>query len=185
MKVSRKIISMLKQSVLVVIVVSIIAVIFNLLSPASIPVITPFKTIKVSDNLTKIPVFQTRKQIQSFNLEKDSHPPDEIDLEITYKHFRNHTAIFIDTRSIEDYRNGHISRAVSIPLESLDFTKEVLPGLSRNEKIITYCDGEDCFQSIDLAVMLGEIGFNDVYFFFGGWGEWQTTGYPTSIGDIP
>ena len=185
MKVSGKIISILKQSVIVVIVVSVFAVIFNFLSPARIPVITPFKTINVSDNLTKIPVFQTRKQTQSLNLEKDFHSPDEINLEITYKYFRNHTAIFIDTRSIEDYRKGHISRAVSIPMESLDFTKEILPGLSRNEKIITYCDGEDCFQSIDLAVILAEIGFNDVYFFFGGWSEWQNAGYPTSIGDMP
>ncbi|MBU0713569.1 rhodanese-like domain-containing protein [bacterium] len=185
MDLSRRTISILKQSVPAVFVVSIFAVIFNGLSPNSVPLITPYRIVTIGDNLTKIPVFQTRDQMHTYELKNNLHPPEEIDLETAYKHFRNYTAIFIDTRSVEDYRSGHISRAVSIPLEALDFSREVLPELSRNERIIAYCDGEDCTQSIDLAVRLSEIGFNDVYFFFGGWTEWQNAGYPASIGDIP
>ncbi|MDO9547854.1 MAG: rhodanese-like domain-containing protein [Candidatus Marinimicrobia bacterium] len=185
MDTSRRIISILKQSVLAIVAVSIFAIIFNGLSPSSVPLITPFRIITVGENLTKIPVFQTRDQMRVYDRKNDFHAPEEINLETAYSHFQNYTAIFVDTRSVEEYRSGHISRAVSIPLDSLDFNREVLPELSRNERIITYCDGEDCSQSIDLAVTLSEIGFNDVYFFFDGWTEWQNAGYPASAGDIP
>lgn len=168
-----------------VFVISVFAVLFNLLSPHGLPLITPFRIIVVGANQTKIPVFQTRSQIRIQDDAEGFHAPEEIDLEKAYQHFKNYTAIFIDTRSLAEYREGHIARAVSIPIDSLDFSAEILPGLSRNETIITYCDGEECSQSIDLAVILSEIGFNNVYFFFGGWAEWLDAGYSISVGDQP
>ncbi|MBN2600926.1 MAG: rhodanese-like domain-containing protein [Candidatus Marinimicrobia bacterium] len=123
--------------------------------------------------------------MEKHSTESVFHAPEEIDLADAHKHFQHYSAIFIDTRSVDEYRKGHIPRAVSIPLNSLDFSQEILPELSRNERIISYCDGEDCSQSIDLAIMLSELGFNDVYFFFGGWTEWQKAGYPITTGDRP
>ena len=185
MNTSGKIFSMFKRSVLAVFIISIAAIIFNGLSSSGVPLITPFRIITIGDNKTKFPVFQTRDQIHKYSQKNDFHAPEEIDLTIAYKHFQNYSAIFIDTRGAEEYQNGHISRAVSIPLNLLDFSREILPELSRNERIISYCDGEDCSQSIDLAIMLSEVGFNDVYFFFGGWTEWLKAGYPTMTGDMP
>ena len=49
--------------------------------------------------------------------------------------------------------------------------------------LITYCDGEDCNASIDLAADLKMMGFARVVFFFGGWQEWLTAGYPTEMAD--
>jgi len=182
---SGKIKTIFIQSLLTVIAVSVWAIIVNSISSSGIPLITPLRIIKVGGTTVKIPVFRSRKQISESQPQMAYHAPDEIDLSSAYAHFQDYSAIFIDTRERDDYLKGHIARAISVPLDSLDFSREVLPGLSRSEKIITYCDGEECSQSIDLAVQLSEIGFSDVYFFYDGWTAWKKAGYPINVGDLP
>jgi 3-mercaptopyruvate sulfurtransferase SseA len=59
-------------------------------------------------------------------------------------------------------------------MDSLPYLEKLDPG----RHIITYCDGEDCNASIDLAADLKMMGFANVNFFFGGWQEWRDAGYP-------
>lgn len=176
---------LIKRSVVAVIITMLVALCFNYLSPNRIPLITPHREISVGAQQTKIPVFRNYRQIQADRQNTSIHAPQEIDLETAYRNFINYGAIFIDTRSADDYREGHIPRAVSIPLETLDASEALLFDLSRGETLISYCDGEECSQSIDMAVLLSEMGFTDVYFFFGGWEQWLTAGYPIQTGDHP
>ncbi len=185
MKITKVIRNLIVKSAIGIVGIIVFAFIFNTISPNGLNLITPFRNINVGEKQYKIPIFQTRKIHATQREEVPLHAPEEINLKKALNFYQENTALFIDTRNTEDYINAHIPRSISIPLETLDLSGEVLPGLSKNQKIVTYCDGEDCSQSIDLAVHLGEVGFNDVYFFFGGWNQWQKAGYPQSSGEQP
>ena len=173
------------RSVCIFLIVLCCALLFNLISPKGLPLITPYRRISIGDKTHKIPLFQTRSFLKDKSSTAQVHVPEEIQLKSVLSYYENSSSIFIDTRNHEDYTEGHIPRAISIPLESFDFNSEILSELSKDQRIITYCDGEVCSQSIDMAVYLEELGFTNVYFFLEGWVEWQESGYPVSEGDQP
>lgn len=79
-------------------------------------------------------------------------------------------AMFIDARSPYDFHLGHIKNAINVPLK--DFHPGMLGALDKNQLLVTYCDGEECNSSIQLATKLDSLGFSNVKIFFGGWKEW-------------
>jgi rhodanese-related sulfurtransferase len=93
--------------------------------------------------------------------------------------YDRHVALFIDSRYAYDFGIGHIKGAVNIPLHDFDTVKRLLDPLPRDQVIITYCDGEECSSSIELARLLHASGFVNVKIFFGGWNEWRTHNQPT------
>ncbi|MFO7556021.1 MAG: rhodanese-like domain-containing protein, partial [Desulfobacterales bacterium] len=64
--------------------------------------------------------------------------------------FLRQPAIFIDSRSNDDFTKGHIKGARNLPLHEVDrrFMK-VTEDISTDTPIITYCDGEACNLSLD------------------------------------
>lgn len=93
--------------------------------------------------------------------------------------FIQRRALFIDARHGYDYGAGHISGAVSIPLQEFDRNHPVLSGLSRDQLLVVYCDGEGCNSSVELAGLLQSSGFQHARVFFGGWTEWIAHRQPT------
>ena len=57
--------------------------------------------------------------------------------------------------------------------------KSVLDNISFDTPIVAYCDGKDCDLSIHLGDKIFNMGYKQVYIFFGGWIDWQMAGYPT------
>lgn len=103
----------------------------------------------------------------------------EISLDKALKLFRNNGAIFMDARPLEEYNKGHIKGAVSFPYEEADqkFVR-IMSGISEESIIITYCDGETCELSMDLAVFLRNTGYNKVWALSNGWSAWQQNNLP-------
>ncbi len=95
-----------------------------------------------------------------------------------YITFLEGRALFLDARDQEDYHQGHILGAISLPAHAFMDSLPMLDALSPDQIIITYCDGVDCNASIDLAADLQTMGFTRIFFFFGGWQEWQAAAYP-------
>jgi len=98
--------------------------------------------------------------------------------------FKNKAALFLDARPKEQYDEGHIKGALSLPQQEADiYFMEIAETLeTRGDKtIITYCDGESCELSHDLAMFLKEMGFNNVKVLVNGWGLWQKAGMPKEI----
>jgi len=91
----------------------------------------------------------------------------------------HHQTIFIDSRYAYDFALGHIKGAINIPLHEFDTAQPILSSLSRDQVLVTYCDGEECSSSIELAKLLYASGFVNVKVFFGGWNEWRTHDQPT------
>ncbi len=102
-----------------------------------------------------------------------------ISLREAFVAYQNGSALFLDTRSEEDFQAGHILGAINLPVHAFLDSLSFLENLDPDQLLITYCDGADCNASIDLAADLKMMEFSRVAFFFGGWQEWQTAGYPT------
>jgi rhodanese-related sulfurtransferase len=104
-------------------------------------------------------------------------------VEEIYAFFKSGDCIFIDARMPEDYVKGHIPHAISLPLELFnEVWPKVAPTISREALIITYCDGQECNSSRELAEKLRALGFTSVRAFVGGWNAWRNAGYPIEKG---
>ena len=114
----------------------------------------------------------------SINPTGDDGAASNISLKDAYSAHEKNSALFLDARSPGDFSAGHISRAINLPAHAFLDSMAYLENLDFNKHIITYCDGEDCNASIDLAADLKMMGFTEVNFFFGGWQEWRDAGYP-------
>jgi rhodanese-related sulfurtransferase len=107
----------------------------------------------------------------------------DISLEEAEKLFFTHTTVFIDARSGDDYAEGHIQGARSLPWHDVDINfMAVTADLELTTPIITYCDGETCELSHDLALFLRDAGFMNTRVLVNGWTIWQQAGLPVAIG---
>ena len=98
----------------------------------------------------------------------------DISLDEAQKLFFTHAAVFIDARSEEDYARGHIQNARSLPWHEVDLRfMGVTEELDLEMPIVTYCDGETCELSHNLALFLRDAGFLNTRVLVNGWALWQ------------
>ena len=143
----------------VIFVAGILAISVNALRPDSLPLIGDWS---IDVRLTTI----TGEQLN-------------ISLQEVEKLFKGRSAVFLDARSAEDYARGHIQGARSLPWQDIDqFFVDVSENLELETPIVTYCDGETCKLSHDLAVYLKDMGFMNVRVLVNGWSVWQAAGLP-------
>jgi rhodanese-related sulfurtransferase len=110
----------------------------------------------------------------------------EIALEDAQALFFARIALFLDARSLEQYSEGHIQRAVNLPWDEFEkHFPQVMDGVPDNTPIVTYCDGETCDLSKDLAFALRQKGFFNVRVLVNGWTLWQQNGLPLATGAGP
>ncbi len=94
--------------------------------------------------------------------------------------YAENKAVFVDARPEYQYDRGRIKGAVSLPWQDADDRfLEVTDRLEGKETIITYCDGENCELSHELALFLSDMGFEDVRVLVNGWAKWRNAGLPT------
>ena len=95
------------------------------------------------------------------------------------KLFLQEAGIMIDARPNDDYEKGHIRGARSLPWHEVDQRfVEVTKDISVDTPIITYCDGETCELSHNLANFLLDLGFTNVRILVNGWTKWQNADLP-------
>lgn len=98
--------------------------------------------------------------------------------------FRQEAALFLDARPRDQYDQGHIRGALSLPWQEADrYFMELVGRLDGESTIITYCDGDSCDLSHDLALFLKEMGFENVRVLVNGWTVWRQAGLPTQMGE--
>jgi len=97
--------------------------------------------------------------------------------------FNKGKADFIDARSGAEYDAGHIKGAKSLPYKEVDWKfVDAMTGVPEDRAIITYCDGETCELSTELAVFLRNTGYKNVRVLSNGWTVWQQNGLPVETG---
>ncbi len=95
--------------------------------------------------------------------------------------FSKGEALFIDSRSEEVFKIGHILKAINIPLVKYKEEGSIkLLSHPFEESLVVYCDGSECQTSEELAKLLHKKGFEDIRIFFGGWTEWMKKRLPVS-----
>jgi adenylyltransferase/sulfurtransferase len=81
----------------------------------------------------------------------------------------------IDVREKEEYREGHLPNAVSVPRGFLDMRiEETVP--DKNAPIVLYCAGGT--RSLLAGRTLREMGYTNVVSMSGGFGGWKGAGHP-------
>jgi rhodanese-related sulfurtransferase len=120
-----------------------------------------------------------RSQARSSSATTQAGPSAFVSFEEALHFYNEERALFLDSRLAHEFGTGHIKGAVSVPLHDFATVHPVLSTLPKNHLLVTYCDGEGCNSSVELAKRLHESGFTNVKVFFGGWNEWRTHGQPT------
>tara|TARA_Y100000590_G_C15391786_1_gene890318 strand:- start:181 stop:669 length:489 start_codon:yes stop_codon:yes gene_type:complete len=154
--------SSLHQIYFYLIISFIISFVINLSRTDTLPIIAvPLKKIEDIDQIN----------------EKMSDPIiQKISIDIAKSLF-DQNMLFVDARSEEYYLQGHIPKAVcNDNLDSL-ITK-IDKRVAIDDGFVVYCSDDDCGSSEELAYLLQEQGFSNIYLFNGGWKQWVDNNLP-------
>jgi rhodanese-related sulfurtransferase len=93
-------------------------------------------------------------------------------------------AVFVDSRSSEDYISGHIPRSVSLPVGEFDWRiDDFLDRYPLDTPLLVYCSAPDCHDSTDLSAMLKEYGYQKVSIYYKGFSGWDSAGRPIEVSE--
>ena len=95
-----------------------------------------------------------------------------------YEIFNNKEAKFVDGRDNWDFSDGHIPGAINIPEYKFTPKEPNLNLLDKDEKIIIYCEGDQCEVSKRLAGEFQKLGYKKIWVYLGGWEEWEKNNFP-------
>lgn len=93
--------------------------------------------------------------------------------------------LFLDARKLDIFEEGHIPGAIQA--DHYDFSlyiEKIQNFVSAAEKVIVYCNGGDCEDSIFMCRDLEDanIAHEKIYLFKGGWEAWTSLGMPVETG---
>jgi rhodanese-related sulfurtransferase len=155
------------QEIFILLSISVgLAMIVNLLSPSGIPWVGQWDT--------------SQGVITASPSGTEEEKPEEINsVARAMEIFDNGNVLFVDARSSDNYEDGHIPGAISLPVGQFDEQIEsLLNRYSSDQPIVTYCSGRTCEDSHDLAQFLSDAGFTNVRIFIDGFPGWKAEGYP-------
>ena len=163
---------------LIVLISSILGLTTNYLNNRGIPLIKEDRVLNWATDSSQI---KNTEQIIEDNHKINSEATFDEATAITLKQaysLYNKNVLFVDARDHVEYEIGRIKGAISLPYYEFDEYKSFLQSISKNTPLVAYCDGRDCDLSIMLGDKLFELGYKQVYIFFGGWIDWQDNNYP-------
>lgn len=100
--------------------------------------------------------------------------------------------VFVDARNEQAFGDGHLPGAMLCnPYQVPEYVDRQYDGQSfldrvlAAEKIVVYCGGGDCADSIFMCreLMTLDVPYNNIYLYEGGWKDWTARGGTTSKGD--
>ena len=155
-----------KEISLLLWVAVVLAIIVNYFSPAGIALVGQWDTSRgVITARAKNNVVSGKPEIE--------------DIAIAKQIFDSSNALFVDARSRDNYDDGHIPGAVSMPIGEFDnLIDSFMDQHSVDQTIVTYCTGRTCEDSHNLAQLLMDFGFTDVKVFIDGFPGWKAEGHP-------
>jgi len=104
---------------------------------------------------------------------------EPVDREVLVQRVLSGEVTVLDVRPSEEYRAGHISGAVSVPLADLERRLSELPP---DREIVAYCRGPYCVMSLDAVQTLRAKGFQ-AFRLKEGVPDWRARGLAVAVGD--
>ncbi len=155
-----------KKIILLLVVSAALAMLVNFLSPRGIALVGQWDT--------------SQGVITASPSGTEEEKPEEINSVARAKEiFDNGNVLFVDARSSDNYEDGHIPGAISLPVGQFD--EQIESFLNQHPPdalIVTYCSGRTCEDSHNLAQLLYDVGFTNVRVFIDGFPGWKAEGYP-------
>jgi rhodanese-related sulfurtransferase len=105
------------------------------------------------------------------------HELSAIGKEELLRRIREGTAVVIDARPVVEFRQGHISGALSIPVDELAQRLNELP---RGKDVVAYCRGPYCVYADEAVQLLRDRGIPALRL-EEGFPEWAEAGLPTAV----
>lgn len=86
--------------------------------------------------------------------------------------------VLIDSRIAMDRKQGYIEGSASLPDVETDCTSlaAAIPG--KTHPALFYCNGPKCGRSVNAIGIARDCGYSNLYWFRGGFKEWNEKGYP-------
>ena len=103
-----------------------------------------------------------------------ARPVEELTLAELLRRLEREDVVLLDVRPAEEYKRGHLPKALSLPLEEIDRRWKDLP---RDKELVAYCRGPYCVLSDRAAQKLREYGI-PVKKLSVGYPEWEQAGFP-------
>jgi len=127
---------------------------------------------------------------QAENTKHLQHDYQEIDFGELVKVFQNPATaqglnLFVDARKPDLYEEGHIPGAIQCdPYEPDDALNGIAARASGVERVIVYCGGGDCEDSIFMCRELldAAVPYDSIFLYPGGWKEWSANQMPAQAG---
>lgn len=146
----------IKEVIIILVAGCCMGLVFNSASKNKIPWVAPTKAeIYASKNIPTLTMEEARAE------------------------FEKGSAIFLDARDPDEYHEGHIKGALSLPVRHLEVyyprVKQVLP---KDAHIVVYCASPECNASLYLAEELVKLHYENIEVMLGGWEAWEDLGYP-------
>ncbi len=156
------------QEVLIIVCISVIlAFIYNLFSPKSIPWI---KSKEIITYVSNEELFQKRIS--------DSLSQKNVTTQQLLGLIETKIGIIIDARNKDAYIRGHIPGAINIPFLDVFNYVEQLDIIPRDTLIVVYCEGVNCELSHHLSEFMLNMNFSRIYHYIGGYEEWVSKNLP-------
>lgn len=104
---------------------------------------------------------------------------DPVDRDDLLERVRRGIVTVLDVRPADEYKNGHIPGAISIPLKELEAHLSSLP---KDQEIVAYCRGPYCVLAVQAVEILRRKGFHALRL-EDGVEEWRAHGLPVAVGE--
>lgn len=89
------------------------------------------------------------------------------------KKLMNQCVVFIDVRSAENYKEGHIQSAVHLDLKKGLTESTLLSVVEKDQPVVFYCNGNMCQRSALASGKAIAWGWESVYYYRSGFPGWQ------------
>jgi rhodanese-related sulfurtransferase len=144
----------------------ILALTVNFFSPSGISLVGKW------DKSPAAKAIETKNHVFSGELEIN-------DVRIAKQIYDSGKAVFVDARSLEYFKNGHIKGAESLPLGQFnDLIEGFRKKFPADTFIVTYCSSRTCDDSHRLEQLLFDHGYVNVSIFIDGYQGWKAEGFP-------
>ncbi|WMJ74164.1 metalloregulator ArsR/SmtB family transcription factor [Cytophagaceae bacterium ABcell3] len=120
-------------------------------------------------------IAEIEKVINDFRTQKKTL--ESVTIDELLKKMENQNVVVIDVRPTEEFNSGHISQAISIPIDQLAKRLNELP---KNKEIIAYCRGPFCVFADDAVIMLKENNYKAIRL-EQGFPDWKLKGLDVEI----
>jgi rhodanese-related sulfurtransferase len=152
-----------------------------------VPPASPNSPSSKHANLQTNEVIPAEKTENTKHLQHDYQVIDFVEL---VKVFQNPATgqglnLFVDARKPDLYEEGHIPGAIQCdPYEPDDALNGIVARASGVERVIVYCGGGDCEDSIFMCRELldAAVPYDSIFLYSGGWKEWSANQMPAQAG---